>query len=170
MDLDIYKAIRPKMQTGDLILWSSSSIIGWLIRKFSGSDVNHASLVIRFTEYDVNRVYVLEALEFGIVLRALSERLGGHNGQAYWLPVIDELNSRRDDVGSIALANVGKRYDYGSLFKQIACRVNMDAQKFFCSEYFAYCWQRAGVPYYQSKAPRPGDLLGWSILKRQVKL
>lgn len=170
MNLDVYKAIRPKMQTGDLILWSSNSIIGKLIQWFTRAKENHASLVIRFTQYDRDRVYVLEALEHGIVLRALSSRLKEHNGRAWWYPVISEMDCRRRECGAIALAKVGTKYDYESLFKQAIVRVSTDAERFFCSEYWQYCWQTAGVPFVTRHAMRPGDLVNCTILRAGVEL
>lgn len=170
MDLTIYNAIRPKMQTGDVILWRSESVLGSLIRLFSKARVNHASLVIRFTEYDTDRVYVLEALATGIVLRALSERLENHKGQAWWYQAIDELDCRRKECGGIALCKVGTRYDYKSLFQQIAGHVSVDANRFFCSEYVRYCWDHAGVPFSSQLAPQPGDLAKSTFLKQGVQL
>jgi len=171
MDLTLYNAVRPKMQTGDLILWSSNTILGKLIQWFSRAKENHASLVIRFTQYNRDRVYILEALEHGIVLRALSERLENHKGKAWWYPVIPELDSRRKSCGAIALAKVGTKYDYGSLFKQAVARVSIDAKRFFCSEYWQWCWQKAGVPFVSQIAMRPGDLpKKCTIIKPGVEL
>ena len=46
MSLDLYKQYQPKLRTGDLLSWSSDSALGWLIRKFTKSDVNHSGMVI----------------------------------------------------------------------------------------------------------------------------
>jgi len=34
-DITFYLAIREKLQTGDLLLWQSKSVLSWLIRKFN---------------------------------------------------------------------------------------------------------------------------------------
>ena len=85
--------------------------------------------------------------------------------------MVDELNDKRRECGAIALAHVGTKYDYNSLFKQIVCRVSVDAKRFFCSEYFAYVWNTAGVPFCpKTMAPRPGDLTNNVFLKTGVEL
>lgn len=157
-DIPLYQAVRPKLQTGDLLLWASSSILGRLIRWFSKSDVNHAGLVIRFIETD--RVFTLEALEFGFVLRALSERLEKHNGSAYWCALSSAYDEIRPAVWKNGMMFVGTdtRYDWFSLLKQAAFRVKADDKRLFCSEACAVIWEKSGIPYTSKFAPRPGDL------------
>lgn len=157
-DLSQYYQLRHKLETGDLLLWKSNTILGYLIQWFSKSDVNHAGLVLRLAEYDTERVFTLEALEGGIVLRTLSGRLEAHKGQCFWHPLKTEYGLRYKRIGREALLMVGTKYDFGSLFKQAVCRVSTDAERLFCSEFVALCWHRAGLPVNIDKAPRPGDM------------
>ena len=159
MNLKAYLSHRSRMQTGDLLLWQSNTMLGRLIRNFSRAEVNHAGLVIRFQQYDQDRVYTLEALTAGIVLRALSERLSNHNGKAWWYPLKEGHNEARKEIGRIALSYVGVEYDYGSLFRQALARVSVDASRLFCSEYVQLAWQIGGViPADTAIAKQPGEL------------
>ena len=155
---DPYLSVRPMMQTGDLLLWRSGSLLGRLIRWFSKSDVNHAGIVIRFTEYDTERVYTLEALEHGFVLRALSERLLNHNGKAYWVPLVPDCDPLRHAMGRFGLQFVGTQYDYKDLFVQAVKRAHLNPDALFCSEAVAAIWHKAGIPRQSKYAPRPGDI------------
>jgi len=157
-NLTLYNQHRQYIRTGDILLWRSSGIIGKAIQHFSKADVNHASLVIRFTEYDLDRIYQLEAVAHGIALTALSNRLANHSGECYWCGIKDIYESNRYSIGKEALSLVGTKYDYCSLFKQLLGRVSVDAQRLFCSEYIAYCWFNAGLPVNIMMAPRPGDM------------
>lgn len=160
---DLYYANRHRLQTGDHIGWQSHTALGWAIRKFSGGGepINHSSLVIRFKEYDSERVYVLEALDHGIVLRALSERLIGFKGRAWWYGLKPDFDDRRTAMGAWALDHVGVRYDWGSLLRNAIGKVSADATRFFCSEYWFMGAQSAGIlPYIEGqKAPRPSGIL-----------
>ena len=78
MDLSLYHNYQPNLRTGDLLSWASDSALGWLIRKFSKSDVNHSGMVIRFADYEekngASRRFTLEAVR-GIELHLISRRL-----------------------------------------------------------------------------------------------
>jgi len=158
MNLDLYEQHRPYMSTGDLLLWRTNSALGWLIRLFAGGDVNHAGLVIWLTEYDKDRIYTLEALEHGIVLQPLSERLAKLKGECYWCALKDGYSLYRTLIGCAALRMVGTKYDYKSLFAQALGRVSADAKRLFCSEYAVLSWHTAGLPVSIDPAARPGDM------------
>jgi hypothetical protein len=168
--LTCYRKHRPQMQTGDALQWSTSSALGWLIRKFSKADVNHTSLVVDVNEY--NRKYQLEAIEQGIALTSISRRLKDFKGRVWWLPLKDELSDYRDTINQIAFHQVGIRYDYGSLFAQVFGRVSTDASKFFCSEFAYFCWYGSAIPMHNptGMAPRPGVVPGIVIFKDAVKI
>jgi hypothetical protein len=160
-----YFDIRTEMQMGDCLLWRSSTVLGWLIRKFSRADVNHAGLVCRFGEYEglIGRRWTLEALENGIVLKLLSERLEQFKGKVWWLPLIATPETRVK-IGEWALSVIGTPYDFGSLFKNAIARVNANARRLFCSEYCFMAWQAGGL-LITGKAPRPGDIPALGIFK-----
>ena len=170
MKLDRYKRRRPFMQTGDMLTWQSATALGWLIQKFSGSDRNHVGMVIRFRQYDQNRVFTLEALEGGIVLRTLRNRLENHKGKCWWHPLSPAGDPDRHEMGRIALDLVDKKYDFDSLFKQALGRVSVDMARLFCSEYCQVVATRAGVMEPQKLALQPKHYPGqvWLLQDRRI--
>lgn len=165
-DLAKYKEVKDRMKTGDLLQWRSNSIIGWLIRWRTKSDVNHSSLVIRLSEYEgmERRRYTTEALEHGIILNFLSRRLEQHDGNVWWFPLKDEWNEKRQAIGENAMALIGIPYDYQSVMSQIFGKVSTDAQALFCSE---YCFIAYG---FEGTAPTPADMPDLGIFKEGVQI
>lgn len=140
-------------------MWRSRSVTGWLIRLFSRADVNHAGLVIRVDHaHFQGRRFTLEALETGIVLRLLSERLRRYRGSVWLYPLKAEFNAAREAIGDWAIEREGTPYDYGSLLRQAFGRVSADMRYFFCSEYCYFAYRESGIPVAEPKAPRPGDI------------
>jgi len=173
--IELYYTHRPKMRTGDLLLWKSDTLLGKLIRLFT--DSNHASLILRFRkqfEGVRKRRFLLEALEHGITLALISDRLKNFKGEAYWYPVKDAYNPLRDGVASWALNEVGTPYDFRSLFRNALGRVSTDANNLFCSEYFFLAWQSQIPdllsPWGEGKAPRPGDLPKLGLFRKPVRV
>lgn len=179
-DLTYYEPCRPHLRTGDLLQWSSSSALGWLIRKVTSSKVNHTGMVVRFTEYEgdqnaVNRRFTLEALENGIALNLISRRFESYEGKCYWYPLLPIYGDKRSLLGSAALKYSGVKYDYRSLFKNILGKVSANAKKLFCSEYVYLSFKDCGfttdlcksdkllIKLAEGKSPVPGDmpLLNW---------
>jgi len=170
--LKMYLQVRHAMKTGDCILWKSNSVVGWLIRKFSKGNVNHASLVIKLEQYEdlKDRRFLLEALGSGIVLKLLSRRLENFKGQVWWLPLKDEYNDNRDDIGTWALEQVGIGYDYVSVFKNIISKASADMKAFFCSEFCFLGWKLNGIKLKGNKAPTPVDIPKLKIFKKSIRI
>ena len=67
MGIKVYNGYKSELRTGDLLSWGSASALGWLIKKFTKSDINHSGMVIRFSDYEnkedaASRRFTLEAL------------------------------------------------------------------------------------------------------------
>ena len=169
-NLDLYNQRKANMKSGDCLLWRSSSVVGWLIRLFTSHTVNHARIVIRPHDYGhfKNRRFTIEALENGIILRLLSERLRNFNGKVWLYPLRDEYDFARELIVKWAIEKEGTPYDYGSLFKQIFGRVSAVMKQFFCSEFCYIAWKESGIPVNEEKAPRPGDIPALDIFKEQI--
>lgn len=171
---ETYLHYREQMDTGDVLLWRSSSLLGWAIRLFSHGTVNHASLVIKLSDWKglVERIFLLEAAEHGIVLASASKRVQYFNGSVYWCPLKEEFNDNRSKIGGWALNEVGVKYDYASLFKQVLGRVSADAKKFFCSEYVYLAFINAGIvmTWDVDIAPQPSDVFNLGIFTSEVQL
>jgi hypothetical protein len=166
-DLSRYEAVKDQMKTGDLLQWHSDSLIGWAIREKTGSNVNHSGLVIRLQEYEglERRRFTHEALEHGIVMNLLSRRLEQFDGEAWWYPLKDEWNEKRQAIGERALSFTGIPYDYPAIIEQLFGDVKADSAQLFCSE---MCFLAYG---YQGTAPNPGNLVSTlKIFKEGVKI
>ena len=171
MSLELYNSIRPVINSGDLIEWRSNTVVGWMIRRFTGRDVNHTSLALKFEHFHqlTNRRFVLEALERGIEVNLLSRRLEKFSGEAYLLRLKPEYDPYRRDIAGWALDQLGIAYDYSSLFKQILGRVSLDAKKYFCSEYAFAAYCAVGI-LSGCIAPRPGEFKSYGIHEPRVRV
>jgi len=165
-DLKKYLAVQSQIKTGDLIEWRSSTLLGWIIRRFT--PMNHTSMVVCLSQYkDITepRRYVIEAEPQGVAPNLLSCDLLRHNGTAYWLQLKPEYDSVREYIGECAQDYIGTPYDFKSLFKNALRRVSADADKLFCSEMAFMCYRKAKIVFGDT-APRPG---GWDKYKIHYK-
>jgi len=158
-----YKVLRPHMKTGDAILWQGDYLISRAIRCFS--KYSHVSMVLRLgNEYEMlrDRVFLVEALEGGLELRSLSQRLNEYQGKAFWFETpLSKRQQRAAGAYSLHMVSKGIKYDYSSLFANLLGRVSSDARKYFCSEFYHDVMKHVGHAEYQEKAPRPGDIPEW---------
>lgn len=168
--MEKYLAVREKMQTGDCLQWRSASALGWLIRFFTRSDVNHTGIVIRFFQWEREHIFTLEVLEHGVVLQQLSKRLSVFDGACWWYPLKPEYDRNRDAIAAWAINQAGTEYDYESLFKQMFSRVSANARALFCSEYAYLAWQQGGVPVPDGPAPRPCDIPALGIFNDPTQI
>jgi hypothetical protein len=170
-DLKKYNLCRDRIKTGDCIEFRTNSIVGWLIRKVTGKEETHTAKVIRFDLIDPDRIYLLEALDHGIELNLLSERLKKQNGNAWWVPLMPEFDNKRLLLGMYSLRWVGTPYDYFSIFKQLFNKVKINAKRFFCSEFANAVDIKAGLPVKKMKyAPRPGEMVDTGIYLDSIKI
>ena len=178
MGMKLYLRHNQDIRTGDLLSWGSKSALGWIIKKFTKSDINHSGMAIRFADYEEkegnSRRFTLEALQHGIDLHLISKRLEVHKGKVYWHPLLAKYDDQRPLLGAIALKYVGVKYDYRSLIKNVLGRVSAEASKLFCSEYvyttFTQCQFKTDtqdnkllLSLIEGKSPTPADMakLGW---------
>jgi len=177
VELNLYKKYQNKLRTGDLLSWSSDSVLGSLIQWFTNSDINHSGMVIRFQDYEETdaqgRRFTLEAVR-GVELHLISRQMEGYKGSLYWHKLQDRFEDKRSLLGAVSLQYVGVDYDYSSLFKNAISRVSTNANKLFCSEYVYLTFKQCGfslevtdpeliVQLADGKAPTPADMhkLGW---------
>jgi hypothetical protein len=173
--MSLYQSSRDAIQTGDLIEFRSDSLIGRAIRAVTRREVNHTALVIRPDDlFGIeDRVVLLEALEGGVAPNYLSQRLDRHRGQAYWLPVRIAGPETRRRIGRIAVDTFlfrKPRYDYRSLFFQLAFRVSLDAGRYFCSEWCQWVLTQADVLEYRDTAMRPGEFFDTGMFYNPVQI
>ncbi len=166
-DLSKYLKHRPKMDTGDLLLFRGRGVVSWLIRRFTGGDVTHAAIVLRSREFLEERVIQIGAVGQGFIPTILSDYLAHYHGNAYWLPLKTEYHPLRREMGREALKKSGVKYDHRNLIRQALSRVSLDASQLFCSEAYQWIGYAAGLPklpHYESIALYPSELekLGWT--------
>jgi hypothetical protein len=169
-----YHKARSEMKNGDLVEFSSHSLIGNAIKYFTNKDVNHSALLFHVEEFkDIkDRKFLMEALADGIELNLFSLRLRGYKGKVYWYPLKDEYDHLRDKIACLALLAEGRvdeiAYDYLSLFKNMWKKVSVDVEKnSFCSEFYQYVLQESGVIPKGKKAMRPGEFTKLGVHKER---
>uniref|UniRef100_A0A6M3LB88 Putative peptidase n=1 Tax=viral metagenome TaxID=1070528 RepID=A0A6M3LB88_9ZZZZ len=171
----MYKHIRDKINSGDIIEWRSASPLGSIIRFFTRQKVNHSSLCIclpQYKDWKEPHKFILEANPGGIELQLLSRRLQEFKGSAWWLKLKVGTEKTKEAIESWALPQVGVKYDYGSLFKNAIGRVSADSRKFFCSEFCYLALQHAGIilKTKKNRAPRPGEFGQFSIFDKPIQI
>lgn len=165
-----YLDARPLIQTGDAILWKGHGVVSKMIMWWT--EFSHASLVVRLDKYEEfeNRVFLVEAMSGGLEFRLLSERLK-QDAEAYWL-LTSMTKKQRNLSRKHALIECakGKKYDFGSIVKNIVCEVNADARDYFCSEFVQFNWTDTRYIKPMKKAVRPDGLLELANYKELVPL
>jgi len=173
-DIRLYRAFSEWMKTCDLIEWRSyTSPISFMIRMFTGANVNHSSILIRPIMYAglKDRRFLLEALAKGVVPRLLSLRLEEYNGQVFWSPLKESITDpqRNKMIEQVFLeVSKGRPYDYGNLFRNIAGRVSVDADAWFCSEIYTWMLMKGGLISADTKALRPGEFQELGLHEKPV--
>jgi len=166
-DLTLYNSVRDQMlnDTGGCIEWHSNKPLGAAIQSFSHSYLNHASLLIPMRGRKEPRIFITEALADGVVPNFLSVSLAQYDGEAYWYPLKDEWEPKRNDIEDRAFSYLGVPYDYENLFKNAVEHTDIRTEKLFCSEYVWVCYGFTTGP-----APRPGELAQKGIFKDPVRI
>jgi hypothetical protein len=162
MSIQLYKKHSGQMRSCDLIEWQSHTALGWAIRLFSRKQVNHSSILLRLDRAGLaDRRFVLEALEGGMELRLMSERLAEYKGKVWWHALRGKLVSKDTRATMIDWAilqtAMGKKYDYGSLLRNMFGRVSVDGANWFCSEAYTGMLQIGNLYTKTGKALRPGE-------------
>jgi len=181
-DLTVYRRVKDQMKTGDCLLWASTGPLGWLIRKFTKSEVNHASVVVALFEgTPQQRRYHVEALEKGPDLKCLSLKLETYKGKVWWYPLKKEFDCARFEMGVQALDFDAKDigYDYWTLIKNAWKHCKACADKVICSETWYFCAKK-GIPlldlYWtgeeslRGKCPTPADLPKFDVFKFGMRI
>ena len=182
-----YNDIRGSIKCGDRMEFASKSILGNVIRWFTKETVNHTALCMsidEYAEYCGNRKFLLEAEADGIVLHTISKALCDYSGRVFYTPVLPQFEEKRKLIADWALQQVGTKYDYGSLFKNMIGRVNAEMGKLFCSEFFFIALVQAGcIPGAKMsgskivdlngapvESPRPGEFDRFPIFGETVEI
>ena len=179
-----YEKVRPLIKSGDAITWRGKGFVSWAISFWSYR--THASLVVRPPDYEQfkDRRFLLEAWEGEVNLRFLSYRIDEYDGQAWWHQLKPELEPFREAIGRYAISQLGKKYDYTSLFANMFGRVSADTRKYFCSELVGDVYRKTipnkiwiTIPpneavgrLLRGLALRPGGIASLPIYKPEVRI
>ena len=129
---NLYKDIRPKLQSGDVILFEPHNLLGDIITYGTGSSWGHCSIIWKPepTELDgLDRVFVLEAqYPQGVRVRAVSQC-----GNFDWISMGGKWNSK---AANFAFKELGLGYGYINALRA-GLGLPPKGQNVFCSEYAA---------------------------------
>jgi hypothetical protein len=186
-----YKHNRDLIRQADCVVWSADWSInptywpGKIIQLVKGCKENHASIIIRYDDLDIN--LFSEALLMGPDLTYVSERLMEYKGKAWLLRLRDEFDPIRDNIAKIALriGSSSGAYDWIGCGTNIISRPKVKAP-WYCSELDYYAIRKAALQsndkvlvrlmqecteILEGKAPRPDDLPKLPIFKpKKVRL
>lgn len=169
-----YHKIRERIKNYDVIAFSGKGITSSLIKIFSG--VTHVALVMKPTLRTGERLnLIIEATSLdgnsGVVVNRLSNRLKYYEGEAWWLPLKEELRIKADgkEAYEWLKKQKGKPYDYkqaiGSAL-DLLWNNEEDFSKFFCSETIAAFYELRGIiGEINASEVMPSDLCKFNLYK-----
>lgn len=153
-----YPEAREQFLTGDVVTFDGDHLLGRAIRFFAGPGT-HTAMVVRLQDAP-GRLFLLEALEYGLALTRMSRRISNYQGRVY-VTTPPATNGQPAKMAELALCLLGSRvrYDFLSLFRCAVRRVPLSMARGYCTESIQYIHQAAGVFPPQSTAMVPGDYL-----------
>lgn len=174
-DMSKYEAIRPKLDTGDIVLFSGSGFISRLIQMISKSKWSHVGMVIKSAEWDMlllwesttlSKIKDIESRKQtqGVQLVPLSERIKCYKeGCVAFRRLIGGTEEQRLDMQSklkdFRSEVKGRNYEESKweLFRAAydgAWGLNeADLSSLFCSEMINEAYRRMGLIYPDPVSP-----------------
>jgi hypothetical protein len=148
-----YSDTRSEMRTGDLLLFSGTSLLSRLIEGVTRATYSHVALVVSMD----GRLLAFQADPGGVVVQPASKVVCRYDGKVDWWSMNEGVRGRlreRDTIDT-ALTLLGLRYGYmGSvvlgLRKLFGARLgctdsNLLPRSLFCSEFVSMCLRNGGV-------------------------
>ncbi len=149
-----YQTARPHVRSGDLIAFESKSLIGRLIRSWTGSRYAHVGVAMWLVAGGAEpRLFLLESREgVGVTLRLLSQA-----GPCWFIPTMIDWNT---EVNRFVWPNLGTaKYDWGSIWRRITFRQPKRNSVYYCSEFAGEVLMRGGFPVDVAAFKDPGELV-----------
>lgn len=133
-----YEVFRSQLETGDLVFFSGNYLASQLISRGTKSAFSHVGMVVRLTEID--RVFLVEAVETGVRFAPLSKYVGRRNRRGYFGAVatarIENLNAKQKlDMASKAGDLLTQPYGFLNVFL------------FTCYVWFGFVFKRVRGQY-----------------------
>jgi hypothetical protein len=165
-DLTNYYAVQDKFQTGDYVEWAGNSLISKLIMRVTKLPASHSSMVVILPYEGKPRRHVIESVKGGPKFSLLSENLKYYNGTAYWYHLKKEYDPLRSQMAVWMINELAqfKKYDTKGLLVQLYRRASLDAEAWFCSEFYHYALIHVGILPDEGKgSKRPGEFSNLGI-------
>lgn len=162
--MEAYENLRPKLRTGDIVLFSGKGGISTGIKWFTQSKWSHVGMVLRLPEWDAILIWESTTLSNiadiesgkerkGVQLVPLSERIRKYNGEAS-IRMLKDIEVSPEMLKELSLFRAevkGRPYEKNQieLVKSAydgPLGVNTeDLSSLFCSEMVAEAYQRMGL-------------------------
>jgi len=159
-----YGEIRPKLQTGDILLFEGRGFVSWLIKRATRLRFSHCAMVYVLG----GDVYCWESTMLtgknGVQISLLSQRLGNYKGRVYVRFLhVERTQEMLEALGEFRHEVKGRRYEIDMIELAGAAmpwRNKENLKSIFCSELIAAAFQRMDLfgTLKPSNEYYPGDL------------
>lgn len=159
-----YKAIRPQLKTGDLVLFSGTAPVSRLIQLFTAGPWSHVGLIVRLREFN-DAVMLWESTTLtdvpdvrrgrpvrGVQLVPLSQRLASYDGEVAVRQLQKPLTfGQRDRLATLRHRLSRRPYEQRELellrsaIDHLGTPNREDLSSVFCSELVAEAYQAMGL-------------------------
>jgi hypothetical protein len=171
--------VRRKLRTGDVLLFRGAKRFSRLIEAVEGGTYSHAAFVLRWND----RAMVAQAEWPRLEAVPTSIAVEKYSGRVDWYRIKRDLYAKLDlaALTSEATRLLGRPFAvtdlvrvgfYNLLHRPVPVERNAD-QDFFCSEYVAHCFRKAGFPLVKERnslAVTPDDLARSQFLEPVGKI
>lgn len=127
-----YKKFRNQIQPGDALTWEGNNSISRIIRLKTHR--SHASSCVSKVMADQERRLIIEADQGEVNVRLLSVKLSDYNGKCFLHKLKSRYHFLRPAIERFLWRQVGKKYGYGTLLKNVFKRADVNPRSFICSE------------------------------------
>jgi hypothetical protein len=194
-----YDEIKHEIRPGDVIAFGGKGGFAGVIKWATVGTVNHVAVVLRsdppaegeeqagLALQQAQSIHIIESTSAldkypGVNIRELDERIEGHAGEVWWLPLSERARQKLDleKYHAFLSQQVGKGYDSLQAFKSApdfveevpllgrVTRSEEDFSRFFCSELVAAGLEAGGaIESLNSSEVTPIDLCMFSIYQER---
>ncbi len=175
-----YDDVRPKIRSGDVLMYRGRSLESRLIQWVTRSRYSHAGLAAWWND----RLMVMEAAAKGVVVTPLSTNVRGYHGNVEWFTCTEEIPpDERQRMIEFAQQELGKGYArWKAVLLGITILFQDDRGKrdrlrrerqLFCSHYVAQVYNAVGRDLRKGVSDRfmsPADVANSPLLRKMGAL
>jgi hypothetical protein len=147
------------VKPGDPIIWQGPDNLDKVI-EWKSDGFSHASVAMTYPQYPFE-LWVYEEVGGGLVQNYFPTVRERH-GKPFLLPLKSELDEYRDAIILWMLKNLGIKYDYWGVTKNLFGHFAPDISRMFCSEAVELDFYDTGLIPEPKVASRPGELTKYS--------